>query len=277
MSLKKTESGTEIWDRQRGVVRSRNGGWIIGKGVYCHGYNMMDELVGQVTYMQALVLNATGRLPSKDVADWIEAIHICLSWPDPRIWCNHIGALAGSVQTSPVAATVAGILASDSRSYGIKPLKEGVGFIQHAMSKFRSGISAKNIVHQECEKHGGKPYIMGYARPIAKGDERVVAMESFSEKLQFKTGEHLSLAYDIERILMEKFDESMNINGYMSAFLSDQNYSSDEVYRIFSVLVNSGVTACYIDTFDKPAETFFPWRCDDIEYMGKSPRKLIAR
>jgi len=277
MSLKKTEADISFWDRQRGVVHSQNGGWIIGDGVYCHGYNMMEDLVGQVTYMQVLVLNATGRLPSKRIADWIEAIHICLSWPDPRIWCNQVGALAGCIQTSPVAATVAGVLAADSRSYGIKPLKEGVGFIQHAMSKYKNGILVKNIVKQECEKHGGKPHIMGYARPIAKGDERVVAMENLSDKLQFENGEHLSLAYEIEKVLMEEFDEGMNINGYMSAFLSDQGYSQDEVYRIFSVLVNSGVTACYIDAFDKPAETFLPWRCDDINYKGEPPRKLAVR
>ena len=277
MSLKKTETDTLPWDRQHGVVRSRNGGWLIGKGVYCHGYNMMDELVGQVSYMQVLVLNATGKLPEKPLADWFEAIHICLSWPDPRIWCNQIGALAGCVKTSPVAAVMAGVLAADSRSYGIKPLKEGVNFIQDAMTGFKQGLPVERIVKNECEKHGGKPHIMGYARPIAKGDERVVAMERFSEKYQFEVGEHLSLAYQIEKVLMEEFDEGMNINGYMSAFLSDQGYNPDEVYRIFSVLVNSGVTACYVDTFDKPAETFLPWRCSDIEYTGKPPRNLVIQ
>ena len=267
-------SAYRYWDERRGTIQSKKGGWIIGKGVFNHGYSMMDELVGKVSYMQVVILNATGRLPERPIADWFEAIHICLSWPDPRIWCNQIGALAGASQTSVVAATTAGVLAADAKSYGIKPLLQGVQFIQAAMADCGRGFSADEIVKKECAKHRGKPYIMGYARPIAKGDERVVAMERVQKELGLPVGKHLQLAYQIERFLLRDFDESMNINGYVSAFLSDQGYTDEEVYRIFAVLVSSGVTACYVDTRDRPPESFLPLRCQDIEYTGKPARPV---
>ncbi len=269
-----SKKDTSLWDKQRNKITSKKGGWLIGDGIFCHGYDMMNELVGKTSYMQVIILNATGRLPERQVADWFEAVHICLSWPDSRIWCNHIGALGGTMHASTVASTTAGTLATDSRSYGIKPLKEGVSFIQMAMSLFNDGVSVKDIVTNECAKHGGKPFIMGYARPIAKGDERVSAMERVAESLGFSVGPHLRLAYEIENVMMERFNEGMNINGYMSAFLSDQDYIAEEVYRICSVLVNSGVTACYIDMRDRPAGTFLPLRCDDISYEGKPHRNL---
>ncbi len=274
MSSKNNVSDTTFWDKNRNKIYSKKGGWLIGKGVFSHGYEMMNELVGEVSYMQVMILNATGRMPERRLADWFEAVHICLSWPDPRIWCNHIGALGGTAQASTVAATVAGILANDSRTYGTKPLFDGLSFIQEAMEKSAQGVSVEEIVAYECAKHGGKPYIMGYARPIAKGDERVPAMERTAETLGFSIGEHLNLGYDIEKVLMDKFNEGMNINGYMSAFLSDQGFSPVEVYRICSVLVNSGVTACYIDVCDRPAGSFLPLRCDDVSYQGKSHRVL---
>ncbi|MFY0675691.1 MAG: hypothetical protein JXR18_00240 [Neptuniibacter sp.] len=272
--MKQTNSLSDFLDQQRGVVRSRTGGWFPGKGVFSHGYSMMDELVGEKSYFQVLILNATGKMVDKAMADWVEAIYICLSWPDPRIWCNQIGALGGTSKCSVVAATVAGTLASDSRTYGVRPLIDGVEFIQNAMHQKRQGLNVPSIVESECAKHAGKPYIVGYARPIAKGDERLEAMERVSEALGFSEGKHLTLAYDIEQELRNRFDEGMNINGYMSAFLSDQGFTAQEVYQMFSLLVMSGVTACYLDTLNRPTGAFLPLKCIDMDYQGKSPRPV---
>lgn len=264
----------EFLNQRRGRIISNTGGWFPGKGVFSHGYNMLEELVGEKTYFQILILNATGKLVDKPLADWIEAIYGCLSWPDPRIWCNQIGALAGAARTSVVAATAIGAMATDSRSYGVLPLMEGVGFIQDALLKHNSGLSAREIVDAITTANRGKPYIVGYIRPIAKGDERLDAMERISKKLGFGVGKHLALAYEIEKVLMEEFDEGMNINGYVSAFLSDQDFTPQEIYQLFSMLVASGVTACYLDTFNQPANSFLPLRCDDMDYQGTAARAV---
>ncbi len=277
MSKNKKAPNTQLFDQYRGTIRSRTGGWFPGQGVFCHGYNMMEDLVGKNSYFQVMILNATGRLVERRLADWVEAAQICLSWPDPRIWCNCIGALGGTMRSSVVAATVAGILAADSKAYGQKTLTEGVRFIQGALADYKNGISPQQIVSTECARFGGKPTIMGYARPLAKGDERVEAMERVTTALGFEDGEHLSLAYQIEQLLLSEHNESMNINGYASAFLSDQGFSPEEVYRIFTILVTSGVTACYIDTLERPPETFLPLRCDDIDYQGPQPRDIPDR
>jgi hypothetical protein len=264
----------QFWDERRGKIQSKKGGWVVGKGIFNHGYSMMDDLVGKVSYMQVLVLNATGRMPERPVADWLEAVFICMSWPDPRIWCNQIGALGGAMRASVMAATTAGILAADAKSYGSKPLLQGVRFIQSALHDNHRGVSPEEIVSNEYAKHRGKPNITGYARPLAKGDERVVALERVQKALGLPVGEHLQLALQIEIILLRNFDESMNINGYASAFLSDLGYTDEEIYRISAVVVNSGVTACYVDTRDKAADAFLPLRCADIEYAGKIARPV---
>ena len=268
------KNNTDYWDKRRGKITSSKGGWKIGQGVFNHGYSMMDDFVGKTTYMQVVMLNATGRLPERRLADWMEAVFICLSWPDPRIWCNQIGALAGTTQTSVMAATSAGTLATDARAYGVRPLLDGLAFIQQAFHEFEAGTSVEEIVLSGNRVRKGKPEIMGYARPIAKGDERIPAMVRVSEQLGFQSGEHVALAFSIEDYLSKNFDESMNINGYVSAFLSDQGYSPEECYRMFSTLVASGVTACYVDTRDKVPNSFLPLRCDDIVYEGKSVRAV---
>ena len=99
-------------------------------------------------------------------------------------------------------------------------------------------------------------------------------MEKVSKVLGFSIGEHLSLAYKIEKILSTKFDESMNINGYMSAFLADQGFTATEVYRTFSALVVSGVTACYADTADRLEGSFAPLKTSDVIYKGPPLRTI---
>lgn len=265
----------DSWAALRGKIKSKKGIWRIGEGVESHGYDLINDLVGHYSFMQVVVLNATGRMPSRALAHWFEAVHMCLSWPDPRIWCNRIGALGGSAGASVVAATSAGIMATDSRAYGIRPIVEGMEFIQRAQTEVSSeGGSAAEFVAREVKKHNGKPYLMGYARPVAKGDERIAALERVARQHDFPRGPHMRLAGEIEALLSEQFDESMNINGYVSAFLSDLGFSAEEVYRIFSVVVFSGITACYVDSADRPAGHFAPLQVDDIEYSGKEDRQI---
>jgi len=264
----------EDLDKRRGKIFSRTGGWIPGKGIFSHGHSMLEELVGIKSYFQILILNATGKLVERSIADWVEAVYGCLSWPDPRIWCNQVGALAATTRTSVVAASLAGTLAADSRTYGILPTIEGVEFIQAALQQHKKGLSAQDIVNNATLKRGGKPHIMGYIRPIAKGDERIETMERVSKSLNITEGEHLSLAYSIEDILLEKFDEGMNINGYISAVLSDLGFTAQETYQMFCTLVTSGITACYLDVYHRPEDTFLPLRCSDISYIGVANRDV---
>ena len=265
---------SNYWDQQRNTIFSRKGGWRVGKAIYSHGYSLMDDLVGEASYFQVYLMNVIGFLPEKRLANWVEAVHICMSWPDPRIWCNHIGALGGTAQTEVVSATVAGVLAADSTMYGSRPLLYGVDFIQKAQKKAEQGFSVREIVDQEISAHRGKVKITGYARPLATGDERVIAMKEVTEKLGFSNGKHLSLAFEIEDYLYTEHQETMNINGYVSAFLSDHGFTAKQIYGIFSLCVMSGVTACFIEEEDKPAGSFLPLKCDDIEYQGKPAREL---
>lgn len=228
--------------------------------------------------MQMLVLNATGRMISPELSKWLEGNFIGMSYPDPRVWCNQISALCGTVRTSVSAATVAGSLAADSRAYGgSKTSKQGMLFIQAALTAYKNGQTLESIVGEQNVNRQGKPVITGYARPVNKKDERLIPHEKMRKKLGFEVGEHLSLAFKIGDFLEIEYALGLNIGGYTSAFLSDQDFSPQEVYQIKSIVVSSGATACFIDAANKPAESFLPLRCDDIEYTGHQARELPTK
>lgn len=268
---------TDFWDARRGVIRTYKGGrWVIGKGVTSHGYSLLDDLVGHTSFFQVLIMHVTGRLPERRLADWLEAAFLCLSWPDPRMWPNGIGALGGSAQTSPIAAVCMGTMASDSRIYGPGTAVPAANFIAKALNKNKEGYTVEQIIAEQSQSHTGELRAPGYVRPFAKGDERVEHMQRVSDALDFSTGPHLNLAYEIQDYLFSEFGESMNLAGYMVAFLLDQGLSPDEIYRVCSLCVTAGVHACYAEAADRPPESFLPLRCDDIEYTGKEEREIPA-
>jgi citrate synthase len=234
---------------------------------------MMEELLGEASFFQVLVLNVTGQLPERRFADWLEGLFICLSYPDARIWCNQIGSLGGTMQTSPVAAVFAGTLASDSRLYGPGTILRAVDFIIQALSHRQQGISVEEIVLRHPKRHpDGAPIIVGYARPVANGDERIQAMDRLSKRLGFSPGSHLLLAFEIDEILATLHGERINLVGYTAAFLTDLGYAPSIIYRLLSCWVISGVHACYAEAANQPPGSFFPLHCADIDYQGKPPR-----
>jgi citrate synthase len=224
--------------------------------------------------MQVVILNATGKLASKNMAEWFEAVQICMSWPDPRIWCNRIGALGATAGTETVGSVCAGLLAADSRSYGVRTLGESMDLIARVYSYTDQGGSVEDFVKEEVKASGGKPYLIGFARPVAKGDERISVLERLSKKLGFEHGPHLALAYQIESVLNRDFGEAMNISGYISAFASDHGYSSVDVRRIFSIGVSSGISASHVDYADREQGAFAPLQVCDINYLGQPKRSI---
>ncbi|MEW6428266.1 MAG: hypothetical protein AB1568_09560 [Thermodesulfobacteriota bacterium] len=270
-------NGLDFWDERRGRIRSRKGGWVIGEAVHSHGYSIMEDLVGRRSFSQVLVLNVTGRLPERRLADWYDAVLVCLSWPDARIWCNQVASLGGSLRVSPVAAVAAGLLASDSRMYGPGTALAACSFITAALRQYQEGATVETIIRGQQPRPSLPPVIVGYGRPVASGDERVAALLQYAERLGFAVGDHLGLALAIEKSLLEHFGESMNLTGYYVAFLCDQGLSADEIYRLSSILVNAGVHACYAEAADQPPESFLPMRCADFDYQGQGPRPVPER
>jgi hypothetical protein len=267
-------NNTKFWDELCGKIYAGKGGWVPGEAMYNHGYSVMDDFIGKKSFFQILILNVTGRMVERRLADWIENTFSCVSLPDARIWCNQIGSLGGALQASPVASVCAGVLASDASNYGPRTHLAAARFIVDALSKKKNGMTPEKIVKAYQASPRLPPVIVGYARPVARGDERIPAMERVTKMLGFEIGEHLDLAYKISEVLLKKYNESMNIAGYTVAFLSDQGFSDKEIYRIYSMCVNSGIHGCYVESYEQTPESFFPLSCEDIDYQGKSSRPV---
>lgn len=265
---------TKYWDDRNKHIFSQVGHWQGGVDVTIEGYSLMNELMGNVSWIQLVVLNATGKLPSRAVADWIEVCFMGLSYPDSRIWCNQISAYAGDTNTSVVAAASSAILAADSRAYGGSQARYlSMAFQDKAFKQFEAGNSMADIL-MGAKFTKGKPIITGFARPIDREDERLVPFAKIQQELGIEVGPYLRFAKELSTYLDTHYNLSMNCGGYASAFLLDHGFTPEEGYKLSAFAVISGAVACFRNLEGQPSNSFLPLKCNDVEYQGKAIRTL---
>lgn len=262
------------WEYYRGTIRTSIGKWLGGDDVIVRGHRLLDDLLPQLSLMQLHVLNITGRLVDAPLAQWLEKSFFMVSYPDARIWCNQIAALAGANGASPVAAATAACLGADSRAYGSSQTQWlAMSTLQQMLLNYQAGRSLVELVARFPIKHG-LPAIMGFARPANKTDERLEPMRQLTQQLGFSPGPHLNFAEQLAEWLKAQFGADMNIAGFMAAFLLDQDFTPDEVYQLRALAVANGAMACYGDRLGKPESSFLPQRCGDVVYTGPEVRAL---
>jgi citrate synthase len=262
------------WDKYRGNIYARKGGWEIGKGIMTHGYSLLDDIHGKCSMFQLMIMNVTGKLPEKRLADMLEGFFICMSWPDPRIWCNKMGVFSAQTKSFVTAAIAAGGLAGDSKIYGPGSGRTVGPFMRLA---HQSIVEKKISVGEFIQLHGyrrGKLYAPGFARPLARGDERVPAMRELAERLGYQNGEYMEMANKIEAYLEEKEGESLNLAGYFAAFMMDQGFTDEQIMGVTAISVTGGVYAAYFEYVDQSPNTFLPLKVTDIEYIGPATREV---
>jgi len=260
-------------DNEHQQIKSSVGGWRIGKGVNSHGYDLLKDLVGKHSFFEVLILHATGRLPENNFHIFVENVHLAMSYPDHRIWCNRIASLGATSGLEPCSSTLLGTMAQDSTGYGVGTLTACGQFL----IKINEGLShrtLKDLLETEIKKTRGKPKIIGYSRPIANGDERIAALKQVAVEQSLKTGKYEKLAFDIDHYLTGNYNESINFSAYVSAVMLDNGYTCDEIERIYTFVVALGALACYRDYSSQDSLAFKPLKITDLEYTGKQPRRL---
>jgi hypothetical protein len=267
-------SSPKPWDAYRNRIRTCIGKWLGGEDVIVRGHRLLDDLLPRLSLMQLQVLNITGRIVDDVLAQWLEKSFFMVSYPDARIWCNQIAALAGANGASPVAAATAACLGADSRTYGSSQTQWlAMTTLRQLCLDHQRGVPINQLAARFPIKHG-LPAIMGFARPANKTDERLEPMRKLTAQLGFTPGPHQIFAGQLADWLKAEFGADMNIAGFMAAFLLDQGFTPEEIYQLRALAVANGAMACYGDRVGQPEFTFLPQRCGDVLYSGPEVRAI---
>lgn len=252
---------------------SRVGGWLPQEGrVVYQGHDLFAELSG-LSWTRLLMLGITGRTLEEHELAMLEAINvIAVSYPDPRIWCNRVAALAGTTGSTGVLGVTAALAAAESEIIGQRVNIRCIDWLLGIKEELAAGASLADLVARDLRRYRGIP---GYGRPVfPQEDERIEPMMKAADRLGYSEGEHVSRAFEVERILLDRgWPLQINISGLVAALAADIGLCPMEYYSWLSLSFAAGMVPCFLDALEQDEGSLFPLRCSRIEYTGEARRR----
>ena len=262
-------NGPQRLQAAAGKLTTRVGAAFPGTRAVFRGHDLHTGLPG-MGWFELCAFGITGRRLAHEQLKLLEAIWVCSSYPDARIWNNRVAALAGTVRSTPTLALSAAQAVSEAMIYGRRNEFRALAFFQRTHREIQAGASLSDCIERHFQQQGT---LAGYGRPLASRDERIEPTMALARELGVDDGPHVALAFNVERHLKAIGRPlSMNFGALVSAFGADFGFSPRE-YNLFcfSGFV-AGMQPCYVEAADKPAGTLFPTACSEVCYEGPPKR-----
>jgi citryl-CoA lyase len=242
----------------------------VGHETYIRGYRLLD-LVGNLSFAQAIYLILKGELPTEKESKMMEAMLVSVidhGIAPPSAIAARAVASGGNSLNVGVAA---GVLAFGSAHGGA--LEDAMKFIQEGV---KSGKSVEEIVKEYLEN---KKPIPGYGHRYYKDfDPRTKRLMDIAKELGFY-GPHCKFAEEVEEEIGRQKGKRLvlNVDGAIAAVASEMGFDWRLGKGFFIIGRVPGLVAHVYEelTTEKP----FSKRLDEeteVEYTGLPPRELPA-
>jgi citryl-CoA lyase len=242
----------------------------VGHETYIRGYRLLD-LVGNLSFAQAIYLILKGELPTEKESKMMEAMLVSVidhGIAPPSAIAARAVASGGNSLNVGVAA---GVLAFGSAHGGA--LEDAMRFLQEGV---KSGRSVEEIVKEYLEN---KKPIPGYGHRYYKDfDPRTKRLMGIAKELGFY-GPHCKFAEDVEEEISRQKGKKLvlNVDGAIAAIASEMGFDWRLGKGFFIIGRVPGLVAHVYEelTTEKP----FSKRLDEeteVEYTGVPPRELPA-
>ncbi len=260
--------GPALLKEHTGRVRTRMGAAYPGSHAVFRGHNLHEEL-RDLDWVDLYVFGICGRRLSKQQIEMLHAIWVYTSYPDARLWNNRVAALAGSARSSANLGIVAALAISEATVYGGKAGLRAIDFLQRTLQRTRQGDDLETLVLEEARAHR----IYGYGRPINNKDERLPWIMDLAAKLGLDGGEHVKLAFEVEKILLPRYPQlRMNYASLHAALIADMGLTAREYQLLRIPTFLAGMPPCLVDGAEKPEGVLFATPCEGVAYNGAAPR-----
>lgn len=262
--------------------RNDLGAWIPGETVKVRNKDIFEDFRDK-PWMDLFMYSLTGREFSPKQIQLLEALWVlATSYPEPKLWNNRIGSIAGSARCSMSMGIAAGTSTSEAIVYGTRPFIRSFHFLESSYEDSRNGIDLTTLVKQRLEapkqSASGKgrdralATLPGFGRPITKQDERIEPLLSVARSLEL-AGPYTDHLLKIEETVIA-LGSPLRPNAaiFMASLMLDQEIDHLTAGHYIALTFTSGIAACLIDALQKPEGCFLPLRCSRIQYEGPDER-----
>ena len=248
---------------------------IASNEIEIRGYPV-DELMGRLTYSEAVYLLLRGELPTPSIGKLFSAVLVSSIdhgvTPPSTLAARHV-ASSGSSLSSAVAA---GVLAFGSYHGG--DIETCMRCLQEGLSIHQAGVSYEEVARTLLEKHcGTSPTPPGFGHRVHTRDPRAARLMQLAHELDLD-GEHCRLLRVVERVLNEMPGRTqqpipLNIDGAIAAVCGDLGFGPEIGNGLFII---SRVPGLLAHTVEEKARHSQVRRIDpnDAYYDGPERRRL---
>lgn len=261
-------SGVDFLAQNAGRLTTRVGACYPGSHANFRGHDLHRDLK-DLDWVELYIFGITGRRFSEAQVRLLHAIWVYTSYPDARLWNNRIAALAASARSSSNLGMAAAIAVSEASVYGGRAGLQAMQFLMRARAALDSGTELPTFVQTELKARR----IYGYGRPINSVDERIPWMMALAKELGVHQGRHLTLAFDVEKILLPQYPKlRMNYAALHAALIADLGLSLREYQLLRVPAFMAGMAPCSVEAAGKQQGAIFPIPCTAITYQGAEKR-----
>jgi citrate synthase len=241
--------------------------------IVTRGYPI-DDLMGRISFAQAIYLVLKGELPTPEVGRLLDAIFVSSvdhGASPPSVLAARTVASTGSELNAAIAAGVLAI----SRWHG-GAIEEGQRLFTEIAKKAGAAAggeeAAARAVLKEMMAKGKRA--SGFGHRLHTKDPRTTKLFALADELKL-SGRHVRIARLVEKILGEELGKALpiNVDGAIAALLSDLGIPSEIGNAFFIIARVAGLVAHIHEerTRMKPMRKIDP---EGYRYDGPAERKL---
>ena len=236
------------------------------------GYRI-DELMGRVTFGQAVYLTLKGELPSPEVGRLMDAMLVSSidhGATPPSALATHTAASTGATLSGSIAAGVLSI----NRYHG-GAIEGCMRLLLEAIDRLDGDASPAELVSEMlAELKAQKKRAPGFGHRVHTDDPRTKRLLALADELGI-SGNGVMLARAFEKGLEESLGRRLplNVDGALAALLVDLDFPPELGNAFFIIARVTGLSAHAHEemTRQRPMRRIHP---TDHEYDGPAPREL---
>ncbi|UPM55238.1 citryl-CoA lyase [Gottfriedia acidiceleris] len=194
------------------------------EAIYVHGYNLTEDLIGNITLVDMAFIGATHRLPTFEESKMLNAcmVAVCEHGFTPSSISARLTYLGAPEAVQ--AAVAAGLLGAGSVYLGA--MENTAQMLQEGWEKYGDNQDVESIAASIIEERKvRKLQVAGFGHPIHKPvDPRTKKLFALAKELGL-TGKHIALMKEVHRQMSKEKGRQMTLNaaGAIGAILSDMN------------------------------------------------------
>jgi citrate synthase len=234
----------------------------------------IEDLIGRISWGEAVYLLLRGELPSKEQAKMLEAILVSVIDHGVKPPSTIAAVTVANTGASLNSSVAAGILAINKYHGGA--IEDAMSAISEAVdlqeSEKLSAIDSAEKVVQNYKAQNKR--ISGFGHRFHAADPRTFRLFELARELNV-AGKYVAQAEILEKVLSEKSGKSLPINadGAIAALLCEMNFPPKIANGIFMIARVAGLVAHVTEEQERNP----PMRTIDVEnyeYDGETGKKL---